>query len=157
MSNEIISEQVKLLRHAQKKILDFPQSLHQCRTTCAAAEQKLSEAKATLEQAKATAASEALNDPKKADALTSEVKRKAAAEAGIASSLEVKSAQSSLFDCQRHLNSVQSDLELLRDQRRAVEYSQTAAIAILQIYQTKGEDHDSSPSSPARYQSGYRG
>ena len=88
------------------------------------------------------------------DALTNDAKRKAAVEAGYASSNEVRSAQSQVRKAKANLESVKSDYEKLRDTRRAVEFAQTAAGHIITAYTSKEYHGTSSRQQPESYVNG---
>lgn len=140
-----LQAQISLLRQYQSRQVNFPDQIRKALDTCADAEAAVSQAKRALEDAKAAAAEAALLDPAKADHLTSEVKRKAIAEAGVAKCELVKAAHKSLVEATRKLASANNDHDQVKNQRRSIEYAQTAALGIVTAYQIiKGDQNVSS-------------
>lgn len=150
--NSEIERQIALLREYQTRAVQFPAKIAEARAHYGDLEATVHQAKQNLEAVKATVADETLMDPARFASLTSEVKRKAAVEADLAKSPLVSEATANLQRLQRELVRAQNKIDEVRDQRRACEYAQTAAIAILNGHQIKGEIHDArTRSQPERY------
>lgn len=125
-----LQEAVDNLRNYRSKHLDFPERLARARRALALAESELDQAKKALAEAETVATADALMD----ETLTNDAKRKAAVSKALQGDLVVKSAREHLRLSQLKVANMAAEVETVRDQRRAVEHAQAAAVAIVEAF-----------------------
>lgn len=129
----MVMEAAENLRQYRSRHLDFPGLLARHRLSLVGFQSELDQAKKEVSEAELLASQDALMDPD----LTNDAKRKAAVARALSTDQAVQAAREKLRQATFRQATAEADYEAAKDQRRALENAQAAAIALIQAFSIK--------------------